>query len=92
MRLQSFGEVLLYLGLLVGALVFCWQNVDDYFLGSTGYISTQEPLTLRDIPTLTFCWEICKWEYCFLHTELIHGKDLIVDLKIVADNKEKSSH
>ena len=94
MRLGKFAEVQLYLGLLVGALAFCWQNVMDYMDASTGYVSTKESLSLRNLPTLTFCWEVCKdhqqhyWPP--LLPEQYYGKDFTAELKIVTDIGEKA--
>ena len=94
MMLRKFVEILLYLSLLIGALAFCWQNVMDYLDKSTGYVSTKESLSLRNLPTLTFCWEVCRnhEQHCWppLLPEQYYGKDFTVDLKIMTEIGEKA--
>ena len=48
-------EAVLYLGLLLGGLVFVSKDIEDYLSGSTNYSVTSEPLSLKDLPTLTVC-------------------------------------
>ena len=84
MMLLKFPEALLNLSLLAGALAFCWQNLLDYLGGGTGYASTQQPLTLNDLPSLTFCWKL--WESSEL---LRYNKNFIIDMK-VKNSKDQS--
>ena len=49
-------DIILYLSLLVCAIIFVLQTVNDYMKGSTSYLVTQEKLTPIDVPTLTFCF------------------------------------
>ena len=48
-------EVLLYIGLLVGALIFCWQNITEYLEGDTSFSDSLEAISLSDWPTLVIC-------------------------------------
>ena len=73
MLLKRFAKVILYLGLLAGALAFCSQNVLDYLDGSTDYASKQEPISLKDLPTLTFCWPLSSIYHSFFNgTKLVY--------------------
>ena len=83
----------MYLGLLAGALAFCWQNLRDYFEGATDYSTTQEPLTLSDMPSLTFCWRL--WgEPSYNHKPfpdergLTYDKQFIIDMKVQSKNDQ----
>ena len=56
MILVKFLKILLYLVLLTAALLFVRQTIREYKDGATSYMVTQEPVSLRDLPTLTLCW------------------------------------
>lgn len=73
-------KVLLYVGLLVGGLIFSLETILEYLKGSTSHYSTTEPITLNDIPTLSICW---KWKY----ERDIYGKDFYLDLKLQNNTK-----
>ena len=77
----------MYLGLLAGALAFCWQNLLDYIEGTTGYTSNQEPLTQNDLPSLTFCWRVLSksndyTEHFFDEKGLTYDKDFTIDMRV----------
>ena len=64
-------EVILYLGLLMGAVIFVQQTIEEYRDGATSFIVTQEPISLSDLPTLTICWNRKKnpfpeWYYNYI--------------------------
>ena len=74
---------LLYFVLLAGALVFCWQTLQEFSLGSKGYsISQNEPMALSDPPTLTICLELRR---DFDREYLVYGQDLFIQLKLTID-------
>ena len=54
-NIGSSLEVLLYISLLVGALIFCWQNITEYLEGNTSFSDSLEAITLSDWPTLVIC-------------------------------------
>ena len=63
-------EVLLYLGLLAGCLIFVKESIIEYLKGITSYSVTHEPLLMKDLPTVTFCIE---YGLLFGPDELIYG-------------------
>ena len=50
-------EVVLYVSLFIGGLIFSWETIQEYLDGSTSYSLTKEPITLHDMPTLALCWD-----------------------------------
>ena len=74
-------EVLLYISLSVGAILFVKQTIEEFLEGSTMYTTSQEPLRLYDLPTITICWKL--WS-----SRLIYGKDFIIDIKIIEMDEE----
>ena len=40
--------------LLAGALMFCVQSFQDYWMGKRSYAGSKEPITLNDLPKITF--------------------------------------
>ena len=55
MRVKASFRQLLHFSLLILALVFCRRNLVDYLEEKTYYVVTKEPLTPKDLPTLTLC-------------------------------------
>ena len=82
MKARLLLEVPLYVALLAGALTSCWQNVRDYLEYSTDYSLVQEPISMEDLPTLTFCWQVGDTSYGTLE-ELAYGKDFIVKARVL---------
>ena len=64
-------EVLLYLSLLAGGLLFCSENIKEYQLSATAYSASKMPLTLSDLPTLVACLNVS--ENLALGEELVYG-------------------
>ena len=67
-------EMLLYVCLFAGGLIFSWETVQEYLKGSTSHYSTMEPITPNDLPTLSICWE-------WLYERDIYGKHFFMDSK-----------
>ena len=61
---------LIYLGLLACALVYVKSSIDEYMSGRTFYSDTQAPISLYDIPTITFKFP----------PELEYGKNFIIQI------------
>ena len=70
-------EAILYLGLLIGGLVFVSKDIKDYLSGTTNYSISKEPLTLKDLPTLTVCLSVRHQ-----HEKIIYGPDFSIDIRI----------
>ena len=60
MKIKKAFVVLLHLSLLVGAIFFVKNTIEEFLEGNTMYITTQEPLTSNDLPTVTICWQVDK--------------------------------
>ena len=67
-------EMLLYVCLFAGGLIFSWETVQEYLKGSTSHYSTMEPITPNDLPTLSICWE-------WLYERDIYGKHFFMNSK-----------
>ena len=75
--IKAFG-VLFYLTLLTGALIVVFHNIEDFLEDKTYYSVAYEPVTLRDLPTLTICWPLNNF------TKVMHyGKDFTIDMKVL---------
>ena len=57
MTARKIFEVFLYLVLLLGGIVFVWNSILDYMSGITTFTVESEPLSLSDVPAITFCLE-----------------------------------
>ena len=57
MKQKVFLEVVLYLGLLVGCLIFVAKSIDEYMSGFTSYSISHAPIFMTDLPTVSFCIE-----------------------------------
>ena len=85
-------SVICYIALLLGGLVFVKASIGDYFKGDTSYTETKEPLTLNDLPTLTFCavyryssteqWLDEDYDVEYSGTVLVHGQDFNLITKV----------
>ena len=79
-------EFIFYVGLLVFALVFCWQTVQEYTKATTSYSVTQQHITLRDLPTITICWNVDKYR----DLGGTYGKDFSIDVRVVNKENKKA--
>ena len=57
MTARKIFEVVLYLVLLLGGIIFVWNSILDYMSGITTFTVENEPLSLSDVPAITFCLE-----------------------------------
>ena len=71
--MKKLLNILVYLGLLAGGLKVVWDAIEDYKKGSTDYSTRTELLTLKDLPTLTFCFD--GYEY--------GSEDFMIKLKVI---------
>ena len=84
MILRKPFEVLLYIGLLIGAIIFVKQKIEEYSNGATSYTVTQEPQSLSDLPTLTICLQ--RW-YRNWNTSVyeirsnVYGENVSIELR-----------
>ena len=63
-RLESmrrFAKLLLYIGCLIGGIIFSLDTIKQYLLFNTSFLAIKEPLFLEDLPVITFCYQ--KGEY-----------------------------
>ena len=67
---KEYVGALIYLGLLACALVYVKSSIDEYMSGRTFYSDTQAPISLYDIPTITFKFP----------PELKYGKNFIIQI------------
>ena len=58
MTLVKAFRLSLYILLCIGALAFVMGTIDDYLEGKAYYSTTNEPVTLQDLPSLTICWPL----------------------------------
>ena len=84
-KIKKGLKSLSYLVLFASALAFCWQNFVEHLRGSTGFSVTEEPITLRDLPTLTFCWDI---ENGRDNLPVVYGEDFYVNATVSDHDKE----
>ena len=92
MPLKAVVDIVLYLGLLVCSIAFCYQSVIDYLEGITSFAVTTEPITANDLPTLTFCYEydLKYFEFGDIHEPKPndkYGKDVTITTKITSHSK-----
>ena len=62
MKILTILMVVLYLGLMAGAIAFCYESWKEYWEGITTFSVDTEPITPLDIPTMTFCYEYADLE------------------------------
>ena len=85
MPLKRTVNVLLYLGLLLGGLVFAKQAFEDYISSGTRYMESMKALTIEDMPTLTFCFvdEITSFPFDEIGSNrLVHGEDFTINVTL----------
>ena len=90
MRLRKLAEGLLYICLLVLALEFCKENVNDYMGGTTQYSETWEPLTVIDLPTVSVC--LPPYDFIFppeyKQTGYVLGENVLIHTKVFEKEEE----
>ena len=87
MRVKRPFEVLMHFILLMAAILSVKQTIEEFLEGSTLYSTTNEPLTLHDLPTLTICWKVDNQSF-FWNNHLKYGKHVSIDIKIIETNSE----
>ena len=60
----------LHIGLMVPALVFVLHAITDFAKGSAGYSEDHQPISFKDLPTLTVCMNT--------HYKLAYAKDMLI--------------
>ena len=81
LKLQWLLETVLYICLVIGALLFVKQNVEEYLEGSTSFSISQEPISLLDLPTLVICYDTGNTQA----RKGVYGKHLFIDAKLVGN-------
>ena len=77
MNVRRFLELALYIVLLIPALVFVHNYVVEYLEAKTIFIETSVPITVEDVPAVTFCFWYNKEQYDNMtHSELTSHFDL----------------
>ena len=76
MALGTILKVLLYLVLLLPAVIFVNQTINQYSSGATTYSEKQEPITLSDLPTIALCFD-------FGNTSLIYGVNVSITATLI---------
>ena len=84
-KARNFFEVLIYIGLLIGGLLFSLRSVQDYLAGNTSYSLSKEDISLKDLPTLSICLEFYDNEQGWL----TYGADFNMTVKI-SESKNKT--
>ena len=69
--------VLVYLALLAIALILCWHEVKSYLDGNTDFSVSHEPLTMKDLPTLSICLHSAEQIFP-ADQKFIYGKNLLI--------------
>ena len=84
MTLMKAFRLFLYMLLCIGALAFVMGTINDYLEGKTYYSTTNEPITLQDLPSLTICWPLND------HLGVYHyGNNFTIDVKVL-ETQEKT--
>ena len=76
------------ISLLVGAIFFVKQTIEEFLENNTVYITTQEPLTPNDLPTITMRWRVNDDTSVFYNESLSYGKDFVIELKMIEGDME----
>ena len=79
LKLQWLLETVLYMCLVIGALLFVKQNVEEYLEGSTSFSISQEPISLLDLPTLVICYNTGNTQ----SLKGVYGKNLFLNAKLL---------
>ena len=76
MATRMVFESLLYIALLAGALMFCVQSFQDYWMGKRSYAGSKEPVTLFDLPTITIC------QHSAYSKRFVYGQNVLIDARV----------
>ena len=79
LKLQWLLETVLYMCLVIGALLFVKQNVEEYLKGSTSFSISQEPISLLDLPTLVICYSTKNTH----PRKGVYGKHIFINAKLL---------
>ena len=82
MHIQRTIEVLSYIGLLMCSLGFVWNSLEDYMSALTSYSTTEEPLTVSDLPTVSVCLKSPETQERYSY-----GDDLNITARIIENNE-----
>ena len=89
MKPRKYFELILYLGLLAVASWNVHKTIIEYTTGSTSYLKSNKPITLDDLPTITFSYK--KLEPAekdnFNVTVLVASDDLSNESIMLAQNR-----
>ena len=77
MTKKNIFKAILYILLLAAPVIFVKENVEDYLKDKTSYALSQEPISLKDLPTVTICWRVTKY-----FKRGVYGKDITIDAKV----------
>ena len=55
MKRKRFLDITITICLFVPALIFVENYIVEYLKGETLFVETQEPISLKDVPTVTYC-------------------------------------
>ena len=78
--MKKVFEVLLYLSLLAGGLLFCSENIKEYQLSATAYSASKKPLTLSDLPTSVTCLNVS--EILAQGDEFVYGENWLAHYRV----------
>ena len=78
-NLKKAVKVILYILLLLGSFDYAWNVYGEYQKGDTSYSVSKEPISLLDLPTVTFCLD---FKYSKFSSIIMYGKHFMVDADI----------
>ena len=77
-KLKKAFKVILYILLMLGSFDYAWNVYREYQKGDTSYSVSKEPISLLDLPTVTFCLD---FKYSKI-SSIMYGKHFMVDANI----------
>ena len=77
---KPFNNIL-YVAFLFGAILFVNESVSDYISNRSSYTVTKEPLSFKDLPTLTVSFDAADFEFITGKT-LNLSNDFFVSVKV----------
>ena len=78
---MNFGNILqasLYVLLLLPAIIFVNQTIQEFLRGAATYSEKQEPITLNDLPTIAICLD-------FGNNSLTYGVNISIAATLIGD-------
>ena len=78
-NLKKAFYVIFYILLLLGGCGYAWTVYKEYQKGNTSHSVSKEPISLLDIPTVTFCLD---FKYSKYQSSIMYGKHFLVDANI----------